>query len=309
MGLNISVQPTIEPVSLAEAKAHCRLDTGTFADEIASAQTLAPDAYAITPAYGIVGTGVDVLNKSALVQISVGTVGAGATLDAKIQESANNIAFTDWTGGAFTQITAAGTYEKQYTGIKQYIRIVATVATNAIDFGASVVTGNYMTADDTYISSLITTAREICESYQSRSYITRTYEYTLDEWPVDDAIDLPMPPAIAISSIVSTLSDGTSSTWSSSEYQLDATGFVGRLAPAYGYNWPSETLREMAGVKITYTAGYGSTAASVPSRVKHAIMILIGELYENREDTDKMQGYLMPWGVKALLSQEKVFSL
>lgn len=308
MGLNISVAPTIEPVTLAEAKAHCRLDTGTFADEIASAQTLAPDAYAVTPAYGIVGTGVDVLNKSALVKISVGTVGAGATLDAKIQESANNVAFTDWTGGAFTQITASGTFEKQYTGIKQYIRVVCTVAANPIDFGIDVITGNYQTSDDTYISALITTAREICEEYQGRSYITRTYELTLDAFPCD-YIDLPMPPAIAISSITYTDSDGTVNTWSASEYQLDATGFVGRLSPAYGYSWPTATLRELAGVKITYTAGYGATAASVPGRAKHAIMMLVGELYENREDTDRMESYSMPWGVKDLLSLDKVFSV
>jgi uncharacterized phiE125 gp8 family phage protein len=309
MGLVISVAPTIEPVSIAEAKAHLRLDTGTFADEIASVQTLAPDAYAITPAFGIVGTGVDVLNKSALVQVSVGTVGAGGTLDCKIQESANNIAFTDWTGGTFTQILAAGTVEKQYTGIKQYIRLVATVAVGGINFGASVITGSYQTAEDTYITSLITTARELCEEYQGRAYITRTYKYTIDEWPDEDVIELPMPPALAITSITSTLATGSTSVWTAAEYQLDATGFVGRLSPAYGYSWPSDVLRELAGIEIVYTAGYGALASAVPNRVKHAIMMLIGELYENREDTDKMQAYTMPWGVKALLSVDKVYAV
>ena len=305
MGLVISVAPTIEPVTLAECKAHLRLDTGTFADEIASTICIAPDAWPITAAFGIVGTGVDVLNKSALVQISVGTVVAGATLDAKIQESSNNTTFTDWTGGAFTQITAAGTSEKQYTGIKQYIRVVGTVAVGAIDFGASVITGNYMTADDTYIGTLITTAREICEDIQHRAYITRTYQLTLDAWPCG-VLELPMSPALTISSIVYTDSAGTDTTWDSDEYQLDATGFVGRLSPAYGYQWPSATLRELAGIKITYTAGYGATAASVPSKTRHAIMMLLGELYENREDTDKMQGYDVSFGVKALLGFERV---
>jgi uncharacterized phiE125 gp8 family phage protein len=65
----------------------------------------------------------------------------------------------------------------------------------------------------------------------------------------------------------------------------------------------------LSGIKITYTAGYGATAATTPNRVKHAIMMLVGELYENREDTDKMQPYSMPWGVKALLSIDKVFAL
>jgi len=309
MGLVQTVAPTIEPVTLAEVKTHLRLDTGTFADSIGSTACLVPDAYAITPAYGIIGTGVDVLNKSALVQISVGTVAAGATLDYKIQES-NTLGsgYTDWLGTTYTQITAAGTYEKQYTGIKTYIRIVCTVAVGAIDFGCSVITGNYMTDDDTYISSLITTARKICENYQRRAYITRTYALTLDDWPCSP-FELPMPPALTISSIVYTDTAGTATTWAATEYQLDASGFVGRLAPAYGYSWPSTTLRELAGITITYTAGYGATAASVPEEIRHAIMMLVGELYENREVTDKMEAYEMPWSVKALLGFDRVISV
>jgi uncharacterized phiE125 gp8 family phage protein len=307
MGLSISVAPTIEPVTLAEAKAHCRLDTGTMADAIASTVSIAPATYA--PASSTNGTGVDVLNKSTLIQVSVGTVAAGGLLDCHIEESANNSTWTDWTGGTFTQISAAGTYEKQYTGIKQYVRVVGAVTVANVNYSAAVVTQNYMTADDTYVSSLITTAREICEEYQGRSYITRTYELTLDGWPCEDYIELPMPPALTITSIVSTLSDGTSSVWTAAEYQLDTTGFVGRLSPAYGYYWPSDTLREMAGIKITFTAGCGATAATVPNRVKHAIMMLVVELYENREDTDIKDSFTMPWGVKALLSIDKVFAL
>lgn len=308
MGLAVTVAPTIEPVTLAEAKAHCRLDTGTLADELASTVSIAPATYALGSSTN--GTGVSVENKGALVQISVGTVAAGGTLDVHIEESVNNSTWSDWTGGAFTQITAAGTYEKQYTGIKQYIRAVGVVAVASVNYSASVVASNYMTADDTYISALITTARELCEDYQRRSYITRTYALTLDAFPGSgEILELPMPPALTISSIVYIDSSGTSNTWDSGEYQLDASGFVGRLCPAYGYSWPSTQLREMAGVTITYTAGYGATAASVPSRVRHAIMILVGELYENREDSDKMEAFTMPWGVKALLGQAKVYAI
>lgn len=303
MGLIIVTEPSIEPVTLAQAKAHCRLDTGTLADEITSAVTIKPDAYAIGSTNG---TAIDVTNKSSLVQVSVGTVDAGATLDVHIEESSNGTTFTDWTGGVFTQITAAGTHEVQYTGVKPYIRAVGAVLVGGIDYSVSVITSNYMTSDDTYISALITTAREICEEYQGRSYIKRAYEYTIDKWPECGHIDLPMPPAIDIDSIESTLSDGTISTWSATEYQLDATGFVGRLSPAYGYSWPTDTLREMAGIKITYTAGYGALASTVPGRIKHAIMMLVAELYENREDTDRMQSYQIPWGVKSLLSIDRV---
>lgn len=308
MGLVVSVTPTIEPVTLGDIKSHLRLDTGAFSDEIASTISVAPDAWPITAAYGIVGTGVDVLNKSALFQFSVGTVAAGATLDYKIQESAVlGSGYVDWPGQTYTQITAAGTYEKAYTGIKQYIRVVCTVAVGAIDFGASVITGSYLTAEDTYITGLIITARKICEAEMRRSFITRTYILTLDAFPpYGKVLELPMPPAAAITSVVYTNSAGTAATWTASEYQLDITGHTSRLVPAYGYNWPSETLREMEGVAITYTAGYGATAASVPEEIRHAIMKIVGDLYENREDSDTIDRYTMPYSAKALLGYDRV---
>ena len=308
MGLVVSVSPLIEPVTLSEVHAHLRLDTGAFSDEIGSPISVAPDAWPITSAYGIVGTGVDVLNKSALIQFSVGTVAAGATLDYKIQESAAlGSGYVDWPGQTYTQITAAGTYEKAYTGIKQYIRVVCTVAVGAIDFGASVITGSYLTAEDTYITGLIVTARKICEAEMRRSFITRTYILYLDAFPrFGHVLELPMPPCAAISSIVYTTSAGTATTWAATEYQLSATGHTSRLCPAYGYDWPSETLRELDGVAITYTAGYGATAASVPEEVRHAMMKVVGDLYENREDSDTMERYMIPYGVKALLGYDRV---
>jgi uncharacterized phiE125 gp8 family phage protein len=302
MGLKISVAPLVEPVSLADLQAHLRIDTGTFADEITSTVTIAPAAYGISSTNG---ASVDVLNKRALVQVSVGTVAAGAKLNCHIEESATGAVWTDWIGGTIPEITAAGTYELQYTGIKKYIRVVGAVTVDSINYSVSVLAGGYQTDEDTYLTSLISTARELCEEYQGRAYITRTYQYTLDHWPRENVLDLPMPPAIEIDSIVSTLTDGVTTTaWTN--YQLDTSEFIGRLAPKYGYSWPTDTLQPLAGIKITYTAGYGATADLVPNRFKQAIMMLAGELYENREDSDKMQAHPLSWGVKALLGYDRV---
>jgi len=307
MGLTISVAPTIEPISLAVAKAHLRLDTGTYADETASTISIAPDAYGIGASTN--GTGVDVLNKRALVQVSVGTVGAGGKLNVHIEESADNTTWVDWTGGAITEIAAAGTSEKQYTGVKQYIRAVGVVTVGAIDYGASIITGAYTTDEDTELETLITAARQICEDWQRRAYITRTYEYTLDEWPEADYIEMPMPPLLTVTSIVYTTSAGTATTWDNDEYDLDISGFGGRIYPAYGYTWPSSELQPLAGIKITYTAGYGATAASVPAKIRQAILLLLGDLYENREDSDTLKRETVPWSVGALLGQDRIHNV
>ena len=147
---------------------------------------------------------------------------------------------------------------------------------------------------------------DISKEWQGRAYIDRTYILTLDDWPECGYIELPMPPLDSITSIVYTDSSGTNNTWSSAEYQVDASGFVGRVSPAYGYSWPSSVLRVMAGVTVTYKAGYGAATSDVPERIKHAIKMVLGDLWENREDSDIVQKYKVPWGVKGLLGFDRV---
>jgi hypothetical protein len=55
-----------------------------------------------------------------------------------------------------------------------------------------------------------------------------------------------------------------------------------RLTPIYGGSWP-QTQDVINAFTVRFTAGYGTTAASVPYDVKAAIKLLIGHLYENRE--------------------------
>lgn len=139
-------------------------------------------------------------------------------------------------------------------------------------------------ADDTYIGGLITTAREHVEELLGRALITQTWDMVLDAFPSVSEIKLPRPPLVSVTSITYTNSSNVASTFAAANYYVDTYAEPGRVKLMDGKSWPADTLRTLSGVVIRYQAGYGA-AAAVPGWAKQAILLLVGDLYENREDT------------------------
>lgn len=316
MALKLKTAPAIEPLDLATVKQHLRLDSGSLADNITTVQSIAPGVHAIAAAYSLVGTGVDVLGYRALINLNAGTCGEGGTIDAKIQESDDNITYTDWAGGAFDQVTEAtdnAVQEKEYTGTKRYIRVVATVAGNACEFGADIIKEqpySPYSAEDDLLKALILAAREYCEGFQNRQYITATWELWLDKFPDKDYIRIPLPPLQSVASVKYYGTDDAEYTMPPADYFMDNKNGPGRLVLGYNKTWPSVTLRPANAVCIEFTAGYGDNASLVPQRVKQAMLLLIGHWYANREAV--LTGSIskeIEFTVKALLSMDRVLPI
>lgn len=163
-------------------------------------------------------------------------------------------------------------------------------------------------ADDALITSLIKVAREYCETFTGRAFITREIMYSLKYWPSGRYIHLPRPPVVEVDAFSWIDVEGNSNPLTEDvDYHADSDSAT--IALPQGKPWPSGGLYPINPVRIEYRAGYGTTAANVPEYIKAAIKLCIGNWYEHREAVLPAGhvGKELPLGVQALLWQERVF--
>lgn len=138
---------------------------------------------------------------------------------------------------------------------------------------------------DAELTALIVAARRYCETATQRAFCTQTLRLTRDAFPGAKEcyqFRLPRPPLQTVTNIQYTDANGVTQTVSSSSYVVDASPEVGRIALAYGYDWPTDAIQQIAAVKVNYVAGYGA-AAAVPATVKQAMLLLIAHWFANKE--------------------------
>jgi uncharacterized phiE125 gp8 family phage protein len=179
-------------------------------------------------------------------------------------------------------------------------------------------------ADDTYLNGLIAVARRQVENYCGRALITQTVTLTADAFPRsrpggrwewdgvrqfdDPAMRLPMGKARSVTSVAYVDANGDTQAMSSSAYHATLASEPARVSPAYGTCWPV-TRCQTGAVTVVYVAGYGDTAASVPAEIRHAMLLLVGHLYEQRQPLNI--GNIvnaLPFTIEALLSSYRVFA-
>ena len=156
------------------------------------------------------------------------------------------------------------------------------------------------TTEDTLITTLLQSARQAAESYLNQALITQTITEKLDKLS-DHTIYLSVSPVIAVISFQYKDGDNTTQTFAAANYVVDNFIKPARLALAYGSTWPT-LYGNINDVTITYTAGYGSDASLVPGQIKQAILLMITDAYDNRQDYVKK----LPTASEYLLDQYRV---
>jgi len=140
--------------------------------------------------------------------------------------------------------------------------------------------------DDTYIDTLVETARRMVEKATGRSMFTQTYKLYLDDFPASGTkIYLPMAaPLQSVTSVKYYDTDATEQTLSSDYYNVDTHHEPGLIQLAEGYSWPEVETQYPSAVTIEYDTGYDDSDATVlPAEMVHAVKLVVGHMYNNRD--------------------------
>lgn len=154
---------------------------------------------------------------------------------------------------------------------------------------------------DAYLETLISAAAKTVERWEWRALITQTIVLTLDKFP-SGAIYLPRPRLQSpLTSIKYVDTAGVQQSLAAANYQLDATCEPGRVEPAYLCDWPDTRDDTLAAVEITYKAGYGATASSIPTHTKHLLKLLVSHFWNNPSAVTDVRANELAVGIDALL--------
>lgn len=165
--------------------------------------------------------------------------------------------------------------------------------------------------EDTYIEGLALAARRHVEqTILNRALITQTWNLYLDRFPGRSQIRLPYPPLQSVTGVYYTPEGDSEQTYGAANYHVDVLSRVGRVVLEKNSAWPGDELQVVNGVRVEFVAGYGDEADDVPEEVRRAMLLIVGDLYENREETVGVQGLTLerlPFGMAALLADYRIW--
>jgi len=159
------------------------------------------------------------------------------------------------------------------------------------------------TDEDTLIQGFITAAREYCEKFCNRTFVTSaSRSMVFDRFPGwqhhhSHIFRLNYSPVLSVDSITYLDVNGQQQTLDPSVYVVDLNSIAPRIALASGQAWP-QTINEINTVVVNYTAGYPD---GVPQPIIAAMQLLIGLWYDHRSEGAAPGLTSIPFGVESLL--------
>ena len=136
------------------------------------------------------------------------------------------------------------------------------------------------------ITRMISAATEYCENYTNRKWTTGSRMEHFDSFNYsalrkNQGMYLPGGNISAITSITYFDSLFVQQTLDASKYRLVGAPNIAYVYPAMGEQWPTDVAHEPLHIEVTYQL---DGSVSVPTSVKQAVLLVLGSLYEYRED-------------------------
>ena len=165
-----------------------------------------------------------------------------------------------------TKVITAPTYEPiSAADVAEYIRV------------------DDLATDELLLEGMITAARQYLEQYLNRPIATQTLEEALTGWANPIVLDSSLQ---SVTSIKYLDVNGAEQTLATNQYLVDTYAEPAQITPAYNVTYP-ELYDVPNNVKVRYIAGYTSGGSPdtnpLPKPIRFAMMLVIGDLYANRE--------------------------
>ena len=155
--------------------------------------------------------------------------------------------------------------------------------------------------DDGMIDRLIATATAYTDVKGSLGHamITQKWGQWVGSNPAQ-SVSLILGPVQAVNAVKYYDENGDLQTDDINHYEVSGTSFATSVGPKDGFSWPVTAQRADA-IRIEYEIGYGDAVTDVPQTIRHAIMLLIGHWYDNRENTGQDELSNIPFGYDMLI--------
>ncbi len=137
------------------------------------------------------------------------------------------------------------------------------------------------TDEDALLTIYLKAAVASAEEYCWRKFISTELQTVTSSFCT--TMDLPFP-AIAMTSVQYVDAAGATQTVAPQNYYLDTYTVPSRVIFKSAFSFPSLNTDNPFPVIFNYTSGYSVSAAIVPDAIKSALLLMIAELYEKRED-------------------------
>ncbi len=159
------------------------------------------------------------------------------------------------------------------------------------------------TADDNLIAALIVACTNSAQEYTNRFFLETTLDMFADEWK--EISTLLKSPVTSVDSIKYFDQDDNQQTLDTSVYAFDMVSMPARIFLKPNQSFPELSERKNA-IEVRYKVGV-SSASDVDQAIKQAVLLTIGNYYENRQAV--VTGTIateLPMNAKFLLDQYRV---